>query len=119
MNELTALEKAVLQKIASQCSEACELLYAQLTNLSVTDRRNTGAGFYTAFKVDSRCQIVSVNSPIGEVTAEVSGLDHGMGFLLWLKNGYINQLEGYSFEEDTSDIDWTNLNFEVKGLTYN
>ncbi len=114
MIELTALERAVLYKIVSQYPEASGVLSAQLSGLSVTGRENTGAGFYTRFAIDSQAPVASLASPIGDVAVKVDGLDHGIGFLLWLRDGYMNQLEGFSFEEDTSDIDWTNPSFNIE-----
>jgi hypothetical protein len=34
-----------------------------------------------------------------------------MGFLLWLRNGYIYQLEGFSYQESTSGIDFEKVAF--------
>jgi len=36
--------------------------------------------------------------------AKIDGLDHGMGFILWLKDGYLDCLEGYSYEENTTAV---------------
>ncbi len=34
-----------------------------------------------------------------------------MGFLLWLQDGRMHQLEGYSYEESTSGLDFERMDF--------
>lgn len=38
-----------------------------------------------------------------------------MGFLLWLQAGHIHRLEGYSYEESTSGIDFEQVAFGALG----
>lgn len=45
--------------------------------------------------------------------ARVDGITHGMGFILWLSDGYAKCLEGYSFEESTTAIDFESVVFEL------
>jgi hypothetical protein len=112
---LSRLEDAVLRSIASQYPDASSAVKAQRSAARVTDRRNTGAGFYTTFEIDPSCPAITAASPMGNVTARVQGLAHGMGFILWLKDGRLNQLEGYSFGEDTSGIDLEVAGFDLGG----
>ena len=46
-------------------------------------------------------------------SARIDGLTHGVGFILWLKKGYVDQLEGYSHEESTIGIDLEKVYFEI------
>ena len=41
------------------------------------------------------------------------GLERGMGFILWLKEGYVDCLEGYSYDESTTGIAFELAAFEV------
>jgi hypothetical protein len=45
--------------------------------------------------------------------ARLDGLEHGMGFILWLKEGYADCLEGYSYGESTTGIILEAASFEV------
>lgn len=36
---------------------------------------------------------------IKDVDAEIEGLKHGAGFILLVSEGYLDQLEGYSYDE--------------------
>ena len=48
-------------------------------------------------------------SPFGDVRAEMEGLQHGAGFLIFIECGVIHNLEGYTYDEDWPD--------EVRGFT--
>ena len=111
MDELTPLERAVMDVIGRQQPANAVALGMQLTGTRVVSRENTGAGFFTTFAVTSGVPIEGMKVPLGDVGATVHGLTNGMGFLLWLKDGWLHQLEGYSYEEDTSDLDFDRVEF--------
>jgi hypothetical protein len=65
-------------------------------------RTLTGTGFYTNFLLTHSAPTAPVRqsrAAFGDVGATIAGLQYGAGFLLWLKDGRIHQLEGYSYEE--------------------
>jgi hypothetical protein len=101
MEILTPLEQAVLDAIALQVPEVADALAGQQGKVRVTARENTGAGFYTTFDVAQGSPIERA-SPLGDVGGSIDGLEHGMGFLLWLQNGRIYRLEGYSYGDDST-----------------
>lgn len=80
----------------------------------VLSRENTGAGFYTRFSIERTYQ-----TPIeGErqrrgPEVRIDGLEHGMGFILWLKEGYADCLEGYCYGESTAGIALERAGFEI------
>jgi hypothetical protein len=89
-------------------------LEAQFASAIVVSRDNTGAGFYTNFTVthDSSMAVRGErlrNGPSGTI----EGLKYGMGFILWLTDGFANCLEGYSYDESTVEIDFEKASFEV------
>jgi hypothetical protein len=109
------LERAVLQAIALQVPEAGEAMASQLESARVVTRENTGAGFFTTFEMTSAVPPIGVSSPLGDVGATIQGLVHGLGFLLWLKDGRIDQLEGHSYDESTSGLDLMQVGFASVG----
>ena len=116
MENLYPLERAVLEAIARQVPDYSNALSRQLTQARVIGRKNTGVGFYTTVDISSDDRVCGVTSPIGDVGATVDHLQHGMGFLLWLKEGRIHELEGYSYAgESTSDLDFERVHFETVG----
>lgn len=108
------LEKAVLRAICESHVNDRPALESQLSTAAVLSRENTGAGFYTEFAVERASQ-----PPIGGErlrtgpAARVDGLKQGMGFILWLKEGYAHNLEGYSYGESTAGIDFEQTGFEI------
>jgi len=112
----TPLESAVLRAICEKESVDRDrtALEAQLSAAVLVSRKNTGAGFYTSFAVDR-----GSSAPVGGErlrngpAMRIDGLRHGMGFILWLKDGYLELLEGYSYEESTVEIDFERAGFDV------
>ena len=111
MSALSDLERAVLGAIALQLPEIAEAIALQQEDIRVLARENTGAGFYTTLESISGPPIIGVASPVGDVGASIQGLDLGMGFVLWLKNDRLYQLEGYSYDESTNELDFEHLKF--------
>jgi hypothetical protein len=114
MNTLSPLERAVLDVIALQVPEVGSALAGRQGEVHVTARENTGAGFHTTIEF-SRGSPIELVSPLGDVGASIDGLQYGMGFLLWLRDGRIYQLEGYSYEESTTDINFERVAFGIVG----
>lgn len=110
----TSLERAVLSAICEMHPEDRAALEAQLSTATFRSRENTGAGSYTRFSVDheSSAAIRGVQLKYGP-PAKIDGLNHGMGFILWLKGGYADCLEGYSFDQRTSAINLETVGFEL------
>jgi hypothetical protein len=110
----TALERAVLNEICDMHPADQAALRAQLLTATLRSRENTGAGFYTRFAVErsSSAALAGERSRVGPET-KIDGLQHGMGFILWLKEGYADCLEGYSYGESTGGITLEAINFEI------
>ena len=111
----TLLEQALLQAICEGYPADRTALEAQLSTAAFGRRENTGCGFFTHFTVDR-----SSSTPLtGERLrnghpARVDGMTYGLGFILWLEDGYANCLEGYCFGDDsTSGVPLDDLRFEI------
>lgn len=111
--EFTALERGVLAAICDMYPADRMALECQLTTATVRSRENSGAGFYTRFEVHQGPAIQGDRMRHGP-NARMGGSDHGMGFILWLQDGYAATLEGYTFGESTSAASpWDATHFEV------
>jgi hypothetical protein len=99
--ELNDLEKAVLEKLLEGSHPVLEALRRQLPGLSVEKRQQTGAGFYTEFAKGSAAPVLLTGRKIrfGDVQASIDSLKLGAGFVLFVDDGLIHMLEGYSYEE--------------------
>lgn len=113
MSNFTNLELGALNSIFAETPEFSSDLVQQFERASVTERENSGSGFFTTISVLSCSPRVNSSSVLGHRTiASIEGLAHGMGFVLFMDEGYLNMLEGYTFEEST-----TPLNLEEVGYT--
>lgn len=115
MKMFTALELAALEAVFSETPDLEVALRRQLQLAHVVKRENTGSGFFTGIAVAPEAQIVSCDRVLGKTArARIAGLAHGLGFLLFMENGKLSELEGYAFTpEDTSAIDLEHLTFEM------
>jgi hypothetical protein len=113
-SNLTPFERAVLQAICERHLTDRMVLEAQLSTATVLSRENTGAGFYTYFTVErSSSPAIGGERLRSGPAARVVGLEHGMGFILWLKEGYADCLEGYCYGESTTGIAFDQVGFEI------
>jgi hypothetical protein len=113
-SQFTPIESSVLRSICETHSADRVLLEAQLAGAAVLSRRNSGAGFFTDFVVQKACcaSVKGERLRTGP-EARVNGLEHGMGFILWLEDGYANCLEGHSYDESTTEIAFERVGFEI------
>lgn len=106
MQSLSELESAVLEAIATQVSRHARQLREQLAVASVIGREDTGVGFRTRLTVARTApKMVGAASPLGDIGAELAGVQHGMGFLLWLRDGFADTLEAYTHYDSTEGLD--------------
>jgi hypothetical protein len=115
--ELSIIEKNVLKKLLMGSFPILTQLRNQLNFCTIKNRKFTGFGFYTTFIVPEKIhRNKKLNFMIGDVNGEIEGLNNGAGFLLYIKNGVIDMLEGYSYDESwPASIDKFKL-FYTKGI---
>jgi hypothetical protein len=120
-SDLTSLERAVLHEIYKQMPiQDQESFKAQLEGISVQNRKNTGGGFFTYFAVkNKRVPKILADTKNYCVGAKIRGLEHGFSFILWLKEGCVDFLEGYANgPESTAKMDLAALKFEIIPSTF-
>ena len=98
--KLLPMERAVLAKLLEGDFPLLDMLRLQLENCKVTGREMTGCGFFLNLAVpDDMPRSIGLDTQFGDVLAVLPGLENGAGFLLYLKDGLLDMLEGYSFDE--------------------
>ena len=99
--EMTTFEREVMTMLLSGEDTVLCTLRQQLSVSQVKGRELTGTGFFTTFLVPKEAPRVSGQGDfhLGNVIAKVDGLENGAGFVLFVKNGAIDFLEGYSYDE--------------------
>ena len=111
LTTLTPLEDKVIRMLLDGDDEALAVLRQQIDHAEVSFRRMTGVGFYTNCVVFPEAARV-VGHPsfkLGDVSGTATNVRHGLGFLLYVTDGVLSMLEGYTYDEP-----WPS---EVKGLT--
>ncbi len=101
METLNPLEKAVLEKLLSGESETYRILQKQYSTSRVADRKMTGVGFFTRFSLPDDAPKLPDEATfhIADVAADINDLKHGAGFVLFIEDGQIETLEGYTYDE--------------------
>lgn len=107
MKQLSALEMAAAVILAKQVSlDGGHALVEQLKTAEVSGREFTGCGFYTEFGVDRALPPAVVTiSPGGWVRSEVGPHAYPLEFMLYVKDGYAEMIEAYSYFDGYGDID--------------
>jgi len=100
MNDLTTLERKVMQALLDGEDDILSILREQLEATVVVKRKMTGVGFFTTFAVSDDVRRADDRSfKLDDVIASISGLAHGAGFLLYVEHGALHMLEGYTYDE--------------------
>lgn len=96
---LNALEQGVLEKLLAGDHPMLATLRRQFGQARLAKREYTGVGFYCDFEVESNAPKVAGDFHIGDVHAELEGLAHGAGFVLFIRGGRLRMLEGFTYDE--------------------
>jgi hypothetical protein len=99
---LTPFETAVLAKLLAGDHPTLAIFREQLTRAGVRSRTSSGAGFFLTFDVPADSPVAPVRSGrihFGDVAATFEPLKHGAGFVVFVRDGRLETLEGYSYDE--------------------
>jgi len=95
------IEQEVLRMLVAGDDASLAVLRRQLAFAEVESRDFSGVGFFTQLRVpestprlDGRPRLI-----IGDVYAEVSGLEHAVGFLLFISEGALDMLECFIHDD--------------------
>ena len=98
-SDLTALEDAVLGKLTCGDLPALRILREQCRRLRVVDRHCDARAFWLTTEIPLDCDRVDrLTTQLGDVTAEIAGLELGMEFDLWITDGAISSFEGATYQ---------------------
>jgi len=103
--KLSTLERAALEKLLAGEHAGLELLRNQISYISNVKRVFTGVGFLTNFVVSPEASRLSILRKIrfGDVVATSPMLRNGVEFLLYVDEGAIAGLEGFTIDEAWPD----------------
>ena len=102
MSDMTSLETAVMDELLSGTDEVIVSLRNQYNFAVVKSREMTKVGFFLYFDfIKPIVRLRNLNpTSFGDVAADIDGLEFGAGFVLHVRSGALDFLEGYSFEEE-------------------
>lgn len=103
MEGLSSFEQAVLDMLLAGNHPALAALRTQAERAKLEFRKFTGVGFYVHFSVPSDVPTAGTSTrndfEVSGVSADIKGLSHGAGFILFVRKGRLAFLEGYSYDE--------------------
>lgn len=101
MEGLSTFEQAVLDKLLAGDLPALATLRAQAGRARLMRRELSGVGFFCTLDVPADAPRLDAlgRFTIDDVNAEVTGLAHGAGFVLFVRDGRVETLEGFSYDE--------------------
>ncbi len=110
MTGLTTLEEQVLEMLLRGQDEVLDVLRQQVKDAQVSSREITGVGFFTNFEVPAEAPRVRARPKfeLGDVNGMADNIKYGLGFLLFVNDGALSMLEGYTYDEPWPD--------EIRGL---
>jgi hypothetical protein len=93
------LERDVIATILRPVHPVMEALRAQLAVCRTKSREFTGVGFYTQIVVPQALAVANIDRLIlTDVHADIDGIEHEAGFVLWIEGGMLDTLEGFTYD---------------------
>jgi hypothetical protein len=97
----TKIERAVMSMLLVGEHPVLDILRRQFELCTIAKREFTGAGVFVTFSVPETAPRLPQRDSFsfGDVSADIQGLQHGAGFVLWVREGVLDFLEGYTYDE--------------------
>jgi hypothetical protein len=120
MTKYTSFEvyvKNVMEKLLEGDDPTLEILRRQYECATVQSAEFTGVGFYISYLVPEYAPRIPEKKSfhIGDLHGEIDGVNDGVGFVLFVKDGVINLLEGYTYGDESWPKEITN--YELSFMT--
>jgi len=94
------LERAVISTLLAGDGPTLVSLRAQFEVATVTSRELTGVGFFADFSVPADLRLPFDTLVLDGVHASLNGVANAAGFILFVTDGLIATLEGFSYGDD-------------------
>lgn len=101
MTSLTPLEIEILRKLLEGDDPRLQALRRQAELARAESRELTGVGFFTKLSFATQPSPLPFEPSLtfGDVVGQAPGLRRGAGFLLYIRAGLLDMIEGYTFDE--------------------
>ena len=112
---LWPIERAVLEATAHDYPAFADNIRRQAETAQVTEFENSGAGFFSTVSVTPDAPLLPDKLPLDGAYGSVEGIEHGMGFVVFLEGGRLSLIEGYCHGNvSTGGVDFSAVKFDVK-----
>lgn len=104
-DELILFEQQCMRMLLGGDDPVLTLLRAQYKQVVEKKVTMTGVGFYVDYCFNSPVQRIDEvfhikrDFEIGDISAYVPGLESGLGFILFIREGILSMLEAYTYDE--------------------
>ncbi len=120
MRPLWPIEREVLEITAAEYPASGEVLRRQIETAQVVSFENSGAGFFSNLAVGDGTPLLAETSPLSGAYGDVVGIEHGMGFIVFLQEGRISVIEGYcNADTPTGNFDFSCAAYELRPWSAN
>ncbi|WP_218016732.1 hypothetical protein [Sphingomonas pruni] len=114
MRFLWPIELEALRMTIKEYPASAEAIRSQIGSAQVVAFENTGGGFFSNLAVAENVPPITDKFPLEGGNASVSGVEYGIGLLIWGNEGRLTMIEGYSNAgEPTVHIDFSEVSFEI------
>jgi hypothetical protein len=111
--DIIEFEKRVMTALLAGDDPILAILRNQYAVATVSDRKFSGVGFFTTYSIPPHLPRVEPhNFHIGDIHVEVSGVSAGVGIVLFVRDGAIDFLEGFTYDGPWPD------SLELLSLSY-
>ena len=100
MEQLTPFEQEAIATILRGDHPVFAALRKQLARCEVSEREFTGVGFFTTLAIPADVPSVPLDRrlALGDVHATMNGVEHGVGLVLFVEDGRLALLEGFTYD---------------------
>jgi hypothetical protein len=101
LDDFNSLERQVIEKLLTGDHPVLSVLRQQFATARFRSRDLTNVGFFTYIAVspDEQPARLTSRAHLGDVSAAIPDLQNGAGFVLFITNGALDFLEGYTYDE--------------------
>jgi hypothetical protein len=100
-NEVVSLVNRLMPRLLAGEHPALVALREQLNSATISEVEMTGCGFYARFAVAADAPLASPPRLTGgSAKIELSDAKHGAGCVLFVRDGRLSTLEGYTYDDD-------------------